>query len=99
MIIEIDGIYYAYISLTQPPVLVVDYNPNDEMLCTIKCPYCGELTTIGETIMIHGFVGCSKCYWGDDGLRAVAEYYKQNRHIEYANGVFYRNGYRNWRAK
>ena len=36
----------------------------DEMQTVIKCPYCGAITTVGETRMISGFVGCNKVLLG-----------------------------------
>lgn len=48
---------YYLISLSQPPVEIVHDDP-DDMQIVIRCPYCGTLTTVGNTRMISGFVGC-----------------------------------------
>lgn len=50
------------ISLSQPPVEIVK-DADDPMDVLIKCPYCGTLTTVGNTRMISGFVGCDRCYF------------------------------------
>lgn len=65
----------------------------DEMQTIIKCPYCGAVTTVGNTIMISGFVGCNNCYWGEDGLMKTVLNLKKNSYEEYASGEFYRKGY------
>ena len=65
----------------------------DQMQTVIKCPYCGEITTVGQTVMISGFVGCDKCYWGENGLMKTVLNIRENDHDQYASGEFYRKGY------
>lgn len=65
----------------------------DEMETIIKCPYCGAITTVGQTVMIGGFVGCDNCYWGEDGLMKTVLDLRENNYEEYASGEFYRKGY------
>lgn len=65
----------------------------DEMQTIIKCPYCGSITTVGKTLMISGFVGCERCYWGEDGLLNTVLTLQKNNYDEYARGEFYRRGY------
>ena len=66
----------------------------DMMETVIRCPYCGSKTTVGQTLMISGFVGCPNCYWGEDGLMATVMNLRENNYDEYTKGDFYRNGYR-----
>lgn len=66
----------------------------DEMEVVVRCPYCGEKTKVGDTIMISGFVGCPNCYWVPGGLRETVEYLRKNRYEEYVSGEFYKKGFR-----
>ena len=65
----------------------------DEMQTVIKCPYCGAITTVGQTVMISGFVGCDNCYWGENGLMKTVLHLRENNYAEYVSGGFYRKGY------
>ena len=62
---------YIQTSLSCPDAgLEVIEEKDDAMKTRVLCPYCGKETTVGETIMISGFVGCPACYWDEkDGLR------------------------------
>ena len=66
----------------------------DGMQTVIKCPYCGAITTVGETMMISGFVGCNNCYWGENGLLETVINLRENDYDQYVSGEFYRKGYR-----
>ena len=66
---------------------------DDEMETIIKCPYCGSITTVGRKLMISGFVGCDRCYWGEDGLMKTVFNLRENNYDEYIRGEFYRKGY------
>ena len=66
----------------------------DEMQTVIKCPYCWSLTTVGNTRMISGFVGCDNCYFVKGGLLETVLYLREHDYHEYCNGDFYRRGYR-----
>ena len=65
----------------------------DEMQTVIKCPYCGAITTVGQTVMISGFVGCDNCYWGENVLMKTVLHLRENNYAEYVSGGFYRKGY------
>ena len=65
----------------------------DEMQTIIKCPYCGAITTVGQTLMICGFVGCNNCYWGENGLMKTVLNLRENDYAQYVSGGFYRKGY------
>ena len=72
----------------------------DEMETIIRCPYCGKPTTIGDTLMISGFVGCPNCYWDNkDGLMITVLKLQEENYEEYVKGDFYRNGYKNFRKE
>ena len=66
---------------------------NDYFDTVIKCPYCGQETTIGELISISGMYGCPSCYWEPCGLRETVLYFKENDYETYRCGSFYKNGY------
>lgn len=65
----------------------------DEMETVIRCPYCGAVTTVGQTIMFSGFVGCDNCFWGENGLMKTVLDIRKNSYEEYLSGEFYRKGY------
>ncbi len=56
---------YLYVSLTQPPIKVVDrHNSDDELDWTVECPNCGRKVDYGhEIFMVSGHIYCSdeKC--------------------------------------
>ncbi|MFV0551297.1 MAG: hypothetical protein ACK5L6_05160 [Anaerorhabdus sp.] len=89
MILEINGKLYAKLSIMEPPIPLESYHP-DEMECTLKCPYCGEITKIGETRMISGYVGCDNCYFQDLQPRVLRLH--ETNYQEYMKGTFYKNG-------
>ncbi|QUN13564.1 hypothetical protein KEC48_03295 [Clostridium sp. C1] len=80
-------------SLTQPGLNIIEDN-EDEMKIIVECPYCHEHVQYGETIMISGFVGCSHCYWGENGLMETVMKMKEENYDEYVKGDFYKRGYR-----
>lgn len=41
---------------------VVKEDESDYMNNIVVCPYCGEKTLYGETMMISGIVNCPKCH-------------------------------------
>lgn len=92
---------YIQTSLSCPDAgLEVIEEKDDAMQTRVLCPFCGKETTVGETIMISGFVGCPACYWDEkDGLRVTVERVKEKCYGDYLAGNFYRNGYKNWRVK
>lgn len=74
---------------------IIKEDLEDDMKTIIKCPYCGKQTTVGETIMISGFVGCPNCYWDKEhGLLDTVMNLKEHAYQEYASGDFYRRGYK-----
>lgn len=76
---------------------IIKLNEEDEMQTVIKCPYCGAITTVGETVMISGFVGCNHCYWDEDGLLNTVMNLRENAYEEYLSGEFYKKGYKHER--
>jgi hypothetical protein len=80
------------ISLSQPPVLVVK-DADDPMDVLIKCPYCGTLTKVGNTIMISGFVGCDYCYFVPGGLLETTLFVREHEYENYREGKFYKDGF------
>lgn len=89
MILEINGKLYANLSIMEPPIELESYHP-DTLECTLKCPYCGEITKIGATRMISGYVGCDNCYFQDLQPRVLR--LQETDYQEYMKGTFYRNG-------
>ena len=73
---------------------IIKLDPNDEMKTVIKCPYCGQLTTVGKTRMISGFVGCDNCYFVEDGLLETVTRLRNNNYPAYISGAFYRRGFK-----
>lgn len=92
MITYKDGKPYAKISLTQPAVPVVELH-EDDMQCIIECPYCHQMTTVGESLMISGYVGCPNCYFVPGGLLETTLWYKENDNESYRTGEFYKKGF------
>lgn len=92
---------YIQTSLSCPDAgLEVIEEKDDAMKTRVLCPFCGKETTVGETIMISGFVGCPACYWVKyDGLHDTVERLREKSYGDYLAGNFYRNGFRNWRLK
>jgi len=85
----------AWLSLTVPEANAEIIEDNeDPMKVVIKCPYCGERTEVGETIMISGFVGCPNCYWVEGGLRETVENLRKNNYEAYRSGDFYKEGFK-----
>lgn len=41
---------------------VVKYSEEDEMQSIVICPYCGNETKYGDTMMISGIVNCPICH-------------------------------------
>ena len=79
---------------------IIKLNENDDMNTLIICPYCGKPTTVGDTVMISGFVGCNNCYWDKaDGLLATVLRIRETDYAAYAKGDFYREGYKGWKKK
>ena len=77
---------------------IIELDEEDDMYTLIRCPYCGKATTVGDTVMISGFVGCNNCYWDDkDGLMATVLRLWETDYEAYAKGDFYRDGYKGWR--
>ena len=67
---------------------------NDNLMKTvIKCPYCQQITTVGELIGISGYHGCPNCYSVPDGLRDVVLYLQEHDYNTYSEGKFYQHGY------
>jgi hypothetical protein len=80
------------ISLSQPPVEIVK-DADDPMDVLIKCPYCGTLTTVGNTLMISGFVGCDRCYFVPGGLLETTLFVREHEYENYREGRFYKDGF------
>lgn len=80
------------ISLSQPPVEIVK-DADDPMDVLIKCPYCGTLTTVGNTLMISGFVGCDHCYFVPGGLLETTLFVREHEYENYREGRFYKYGF------
>lgn len=80
------------ISLSQPPVEIVK-DADDPMDVLIKCPYCGTLTTVGNTLMISGFVGCNRCYFVPGGLLETTLFVREHEYENYREGKFYKDGF------
>lgn len=80
------------ISLSQPPVEIVK-DADDPMDVLIKCPYCGTLTTVGNTLMIIGFVGCDHCYFVPGGLLETTLFVREHEYENYREGRFYKYGF------
>ena len=80
------------ISLSQPPVEIVK-DADDPMDVLIKCPYCGTLTTVGNTLMISGFVGCDRCYFVPGGLLETTLFVREHEYENYREGKFYKDGF------
>lgn len=59
----------------------------------IKCPYCGTLTTVGNTLMISGFVGCDHCYFVPGGLLETTLFVREHEYENYREGKFYKDGF------
>lgn len=92
MLVYIDGKPYAALSITGSPVPILEVK-EDYMQCVIECPYCGQRTTVGDTIMCSGYVGCSNCYFVPSGLLETVEWYRKNDREKYTNGNFYKKGF------
>ncbi len=80
------------ISLSQPPVEIVK-DADDPMDVLIKCPYCGTLTTVGNTLMISGFVECDHCYFVPGGLLETTLFVREHEYENYREGKFYKDGF------
>ena len=80
------------IFLSQPPVEIVK-DADDPMDVLIKCPYCGTLTTVGNTLMISGFVGCDHCYFVPGGLLETTLFVREHEYENYREGRFYKYGF------
>lgn len=80
------------ISLSQPPVEIVK-DADDPMDVLIKCPYCGTLTKVGNTLMISGFVGCDHCYFVPGGLLETTLFVREHDYENYREGRFYKYGF------
>lgn len=80
------------ISLSQPPVEIVK-DADDPMDVLIKCPYCGTLTTVGNTRMISGFVRCDHCYFVPGGLLETTLFVREHEYENYRGGRFYKDGF------
>lgn len=80
------------ISLSQPPVEIVK-DADDPMDVLIKCPYCGTLTTVGNTLMISGFVGCDHYYFVPGGLLETTLFVREHDYENYREGRFYKYGF------
>ena len=79
---------------------IIKLDEDDDMNTVIICPYCGKPTTVGDTVMISGFVGCDNCYWGKkDSLLATVLKIRETDYAAYAKGDFYREGYKGWKKK
>ena len=79
---------------------IIKLDEDDDMNTVIICPYCGKPTTVGDTVMISGFVGCDNCYWDEaDGLLATVLKIRETDYAAYAKGDFYREGYKGWKKK
>lgn len=92
MIIFENGKPMAWLAIFAKPVPVIEFHEDDTQ-CVIECPYCGQRTIVGKTIMCSGYVGCAHCYFVDGGLRDTVEWYRNNNREEYANGNFYKRGF------
>ena len=91
---------YINLSISNPDCRMEIIEDNtDEMKIRVLCPYCGQETTVGQTMMISGFVGCPNCYEGSDGLMKTVMRIKEKEYGNYLSGNFYRNGFRNWRKE
>ena len=84
---------YYYLSISQPPVEIVHDDP-DDMQIVIRCPYCGHKTTVGDTVMISGFIGCPHCYWEAGGLLNTVMWIREHDYEEYKKGDFYKAGFK-----
>lgn len=80
------------ISLSQPPVEIVK-DADNPMDVLIKCPYCGTPTTVGNTRMISGFVGCDHCYFVPGGLLETTLFVQKHEYENYREGKFYKDGF------
>lgn len=92
MLVYIEGKPYAALSITRSPIPILEVK-EDYMQCIIECPYCGQRTMIGDTIMCSGFVGCPNCYFVPSGLLETVEWYRENNYDEYTLGNFYKKGF------
>lgn len=91
---------YIQMSLSCPDAAAeIIEEKDDQMQTRILCPFCGQETTVGETIMISGFVGCPNCYEGPDGLRKTVMRTREKSYGDYLSGNFYRKGFRNCKVK
>lgn len=71
---------------------IIEDNP-DEMQIKVKCPYCGQPTTVGELIGNSGYHGCPNCYFVHGGLLDVITYIRNNDYPAYVDGTFYQKGF------
>lgn len=92
MIVIRNGTHWAFVRITAKLVPVIEIH-EDDMKCVIECPYCSHRTTVGETLMISGHVGCPNCYFVPGGLLETTLWYQEHNREEYTNGNFYKRGY------
>lgn len=92
MLVYIEDKPYAALSITGKPIPILEFY-EDYMQCVIECPYCGQRTTVGDTIMCSGFVGCPNCYFVPSGLLETVEWYRENDRVKYTNDNFYKKGF------
>lgn len=92
MLVYIEDKPYTALSITGKPIPILEVK-EDYMQCIIECPYCGQRTTVGDTIMCSGFVGCPNCYFVPGGLLETVEWYRENNYDEYTLGDFYKKGF------
>lgn len=79
---------------------IIKLDEKNDMNTVIRCPYCGKPTTVGDTAMINGFVGCDNCYWdSEDGLMATVSRLWEKDYAACLKGDFYRDGYKGWKKK
>lgn len=83
-----------HLSACEEPVELLAVDDLDPMQWQIKCPYCGKKTTIGDTYMISGYVGCKHCYFVPGGLLETVEDLRKNNYEEYVKGNFYKEGFK-----
>lgn len=94
VVVNANGHLAYHLSIFAEPIELIDINSLDPMEWHIKCPYCNEIATIGETLMINGYVGCSNCYFGPVGLLETATHLREHDINAYTSGEFYKKGFK-----
>lgn len=72
---------YLYVSLSQPPIKIIDKNGSDDELdYTVECPHCHNHVNYGENIyMIGGHICCDRGNCREEVTNAYLKSKEENK--------------------